>query len=87
MEMQNVNIEDKRTRQENDCILNLRTLKGISLNNFYNKYNEKLEDVFDIDILLKENKLIIEEEFLKINKEYFYLANEILIKFLGGNNE
>ena len=82
-----MNIEDKRTRQENDCILGLRTLKGINLDDFHNKYNEKLEDVFDIEELLKDNKLLIEEEFLKINKEYFYLANEILINFLGGTDE
>ena len=44
-----MNIEDKRTRQENDCILNLRTLKGININDFYNKYNEKIEDLFDIE--------------------------------------
>ena len=85
--IENIDIEDKRTRQENDCILNLRTLKGINIDDFYNKYNEKIEDVFDIDYLLKKNKLIIEEGYLKINKEYFYLANEILVTFLGGNNE
>ena len=83
----NIDVENKRTRQENDCILGLRTLIGINLNDFYIKYNEKVEKVFDIDNLLKDKKLILEEDYLRINKKYFYLANEILIKFLEGEKD
>ena len=83
----NIDVENKRTRQENDCILGLRTLIGINLNDFYIKYNEKVEKVFDIDNLLKDKKLILEEDYLRINKKYFYLANEILINFLEGEKD
>lgn len=81
-------LEDKRTRQENDCILGLRTLKGINVLEFYKKYNKTIFDVFDIKNLIEEKILILEEDYLRINKKYFYLANEIYMYFLkGGNNE
>lgn len=85
--VEDIVVEDKRTKQENDCILGLRTFKGININDFYIKYNEDIFDVFDIKELIDDHKLIIEDNYLKINKDYFYLANEILIKFLGGNDE
>jgi len=61
-------------------MLGLRKIDGINLNNFKNKYNKDLFDVYDIDNLIKEKYLIIENECLKINKEYIYLSNEILLK-------
>ena len=61
-------------------MLGLRKLKGINLTKFKNKYNKDLEDIYNINELLKDNYLIKENDYLKINKDYIYLANEILLK-------
>jgi len=76
----NSTFEDINEKMDNELMLGLRKIDGINLNNFKNKYNKDLFDVYDIDNLIKEKYLIIENECLKINKEYIYLSNEILLK-------
>jgi oxygen-independent coproporphyrinogen-3 oxidase len=75
-------LEDKDTLMSNTMILGLRKLEGVDINSFYNKYQEKIEDVFDIEKLLKDKLIIIENNYLKINPNYLYLSNEILLNFL-----
>ena len=41
-----------------------------------------IEDVFDIQELIKSGKLIDKNGFIYINKDYIYLSNEILINFV-----
>ena len=65
---------------DNELMLGLRKIKGINLLDFKNKYNKYLEEIYDIDNLLNDNYLIKEDNYLKINKEYIYLSNEILLK-------
>lgn len=72
--------EDIKEKQDNELMLGLRKLKGIDLNLFKDKYNISLEEVYDIDSLIKDNYLIREDNYLRINKEYIYLSNEILLK-------
>lgn len=74
--------ENIAERIENEIILGLRKIEGINLIDFYSKYHQKLTDIYNIDKLLKEKKLIMENNYLKINKTYLYLSNEILINFL-----
>ena len=68
---------------ENEMILGLRKLEGVNLSNFKKKYNKNVEEIFDIEKLLKEGKLIIENDHIKIPHEYLYVSNEILINFIG----
>ena len=75
--------EVKRVRMENEMILGLRMIKGVSILEFYDKYHENIFDIFNIDDLLKEGKLMIDDGFLSIRKDYLYLSNDILIYFIS----
>ena len=74
--------EDKSVRMSNDIILGLRTIKGVNLLKFENKYGVKLTDVYDINDLINTHKLIVYDGYLSINKDYIYLSNDILINFI-----
>lgn len=74
--------EDKNTTMSNEMILGLRKIQGVNEDEFYKKYNLKIEDVFDINKLLQNRLLIKEKGYLKINKDYLYLSNEILVNFI-----
>ncbi len=69
---------------ENEMILGLRKIDGVSIKNFYNRYNKNINEIFNVDYLIKEKKLIMEDGNIKINSDYLYLSNEILINFIGG---
>ena len=52
---------------------------------FKNKYDI---DILDIDVvkqLLKESKLLIANNHLKINSKYIYISNTILVNFIDLN--
>ena len=67
---------------QNEMILGLRKLDGVSKKKFYLKYGKKIEDVFDIKELLNSKKLIDDGEYIYINLDYIYLSNEILVNFI-----
>ena len=77
------NFEDEITRIENEIMLGLRKFSGINLNKFKEKYKIDLEEKYNIESLLKEKYLIKEGNNIKINKEYMYISNEIIIKILS----
>ena len=66
---------------DNEIMLGLRKLEGINLEKFENKYNKKIKSIYNIDKLLKENYLVYDNGYLKINKKYIYLSNSILLMF------
>ena len=68
---------------ENEMILGLRKLKGVSMSKFFKKYGRKIEDVFNIEDLLKSRRLLKREDYIKINEKYIYVSNDILINFIG----
>ena len=74
---------DKMRQMEYEMILGLRKLEGIDLSLFKQKYKKEVEEIFDIKKLLEEGKLIKENDKLKINEDYIYLSNDILINFVG----
>lgn len=67
---------------ENEFILGFRKINGININDFKLKYNLDLLNLNIVKKLLKENKLIINNDCIKINEEYLYTANNILIEFI-----
>ena len=75
---ENINI-----RKENDLILGLRLINGINYNLFNKKYNDNLLDKDIIKKLLSENKLKIDNEYIRCNYQYIYLLNDILVEIIG----
>ena len=72
--------EDKDIQMENEVMLGLRKFDGINLDEFKEKFNVLLEDVYDIDDLVRDGYLIKENNYLKINKKYMYISNEVIVR-------
>ena len=73
-----------KDRQEYEIILNLRIKDGIDLDEFYNKYNIKLEDIYNYFDLVKEGLLELNNNHLYINEDKWYISNSIIVKLLEG---
>ena len=65
-----------------EMILGLRLIKGINKKNFFNKYNKQVEEVFDINKLIKDSLLIDDGSNIYIPEDKIYISNEILINFV-----
>lgn len=72
----------KIDNMENELILGFRKLNGINLEDFYNKYQENMQDVFPIKPLIRNGDLIYKNGNVFINPEKLYVMNEILIKVI-----
>ena len=72
---------------ENEMILGLRKIRGVSLEKFKHKYGLDLESVFEIEEMLKGGKLIKNNGRISIACEQIYISNDILINFIGEYNE
>lgn len=83
----NKNILSKNETIENEFILGFRKFAGINKNVFKRKYDIDIEKVPIVKKLIKENRIISDDGFIRINEDYAYIANEILIEFLGVNYE
>ena len=70
----------KEEDMDNYLMLGFRLLKGISITDFYQRYQINIQEKYDIAPLLKDKELIYEDGYLKINPKYIYVMNEILIK-------
>lgn len=73
----------KQDEMTYEMILGLRKIEGVDLNHFYRKFNKQVEEVFDIIDLIETKKLIIENGYMKINSDYLYVSNDILVRFVG----
>lgn len=71
-----------KEKQENELMLGLRKIKGISLTDFFNKYEVNMQDVFPIKPLIKNKDLIYKDGYIYINPEKLYIMNEILLKLI-----
>jgi oxygen-independent coproporphyrinogen-3 oxidase len=78
---------DRKTKIENELILGFRKLKGINKENFYNKYRMNISSILSVKKLIEEGKLIDDGENVYIKEDNIYLSNEILINFIGEENE
>ena len=72
---------DLNEKTSNEFILGLRKIDGIDVNEFYKKYNIDITSIDIVKKLIKENKLILTDK-LKINPEYIYISNNILVNFI-----
>ncbi len=77
----------KRIDMENELILGLRKIKGISKKHFKDKFSSSIEDNFDIIDLVKNKMLIDDGENIYIPKDMLYVSNSILVNFIGGSND
>ena len=76
------NILSKKEIMENEVMLGFRKTEGINLEEFFNKYEVNLQDVFPIKALLKSKDLIFKDGNIFINPDKLYIMNEILLKLI-----
>ncbi|MBR4618980.1 MAG: radical SAM family heme chaperone HemW [Bacilli bacterium] len=81
--VEQLNINDKMVYE---MILGLRLDEGVSLEQFYLKYNKRITEVFNIEELIKNKYLVIEDDHLKVPFDKWYVINSILVSFLEVNN-
>ena len=67
---------------ENEIILNFRTNSGINKKDFYDKFGFDLKDRYDISDLIDKNIIIETDNNYVISEDYWYLLNEILLRFI-----
>jgi len=83
----NKNYLSKNETIENEFILGFRKINGINIDDFNSKYNLNVLEIPIVKELLEREKLIINDRNIMLNKNYLYIANEILIDFLGVDYE
>ena len=80
-EEKNINIKIEPSKYNRLTLDDLDQVKMEILHDM-NQHIKNIEDVFDIQELIKSGKLIDKNGFIYINKDYIYLSNEILINFV-----
>ena len=65
-----------------ELILGFRKTKGINMDEFFKKYNKDIKELYNVKDLINDNKLVIKDGYISINKEYLYIENEILSNFV-----
>lgn len=70
---------------ENEMILGLRKIEGVNKEKFFNKYHVHIENVFEIDKLIKDKLLIDDGGYIFIPHDKLYLQNSILVNFIKNN--
>ncbi|MFA5409048.1 MAG: radical SAM family heme chaperone HemW [Bacilli bacterium] len=80
--MLNEEVLSDRKMMENEMILGLRLLDGVNKNNFYQKYHQKMEDVFPIEQLIARGLIVEQNGMCSIPSERLFISNSILIEFL-----
>ena len=72
----------KKEEMENECILGLRKMEGISKERFLKKFHIPIEEVFPIQKLKEKQFLEEKNGYLYIPEKYLYISNEILLEFI-----
>ena len=69
---------------EEELMLGLRTMKGVSRSNFHQKFNEPVEKYYADEIanLVSRNLLVLEDDCLRLTQKGKFLGNEVFQKFL-----
>lgn len=66
----------------NEYILGFRMIKGINKKEYFLKYNKDIKEDLTILKLLKENKLMENDEYVFINPKDIYVSNNILVELI-----
>ena len=72
----------KQEIMEYEVMLGLRKMQGINLQEFFDKYDVNMQDVFPIKPLVRNKDLIYKNGYIYINPEKIYVMNEILNKMI-----
>lgn len=67
---------------ENEYILGFRKMKGISKKRFQEKYGISMKENKIIQRLLKEKRILENEEYIYVNPKDIYIMNAFLLEFL-----
>ena len=68
---------------DNEIMLGLRKIKGINVNDFYEKFGQNIQDVYPkIKDYLKSGILTFKEGYLAMNPDKVYVMNEILVTLI-----
>ncbi len=65
-----------------EMILGLRKIEGVNKREFFLKYHQNIQDVFNIDDLIEKKVFIDDGTYLSISYHYLYISNEILTRFV-----
>ncbi len=79
IEIESLSLKDK---MDYEIILGLRLEKGISKERFFKRYNTTIDKVYNYKDLLDRNVLVENDKYLYVNKDYWYVLNEILERIL-----
>ena len=76
-----VSLKEKRTER---IMLALRTAKGLNLEDFKNEFKEDIlkSRAKQIVKLKQLNMLVVEDGYLRINDDYFYVSNSIILELI-----
>ena len=79
----NFTLIGKETDMDNEIMLGLRLINGISIKRFKEKFDKDIFEVYPvIKTLIKEKELIKKKDRIFINPDRLYIMNEILIKII-----
>ena len=79
LDKERVTVKDKMFYE---VMLNLRTNSGIDKEIFKDKYKTNIDDIFNYKELISSNILEEDNRYLRVCEEYFYVLDEIILKFL-----
>lgn len=83
-QIENLSINEKI---ENEFILGFRKIDGINIDEFYSKYKIDIDKIDIVQKLLKNGKIELDNNYLKIKDKYIYVSNDILVEFMGVDYE
>lgn len=77
-------VYSKEETMFNHLMMSLRLIEGLNLKEFEHRYQQSIFDVYDqaLNKHLNLKTLVIEDDYLRCNKEAIYLLNDILLDFL-----
>lgn len=77
------NLLSKQEEMDNEIMLGLRLLKGISNTHFQEKYHLSLFEAYpNINNLLNQSLLVFNDDYLSIPEKYIYIMDSIVLKII-----
>ena len=74
---------DLKLDMENEIMLGLRTIEGVSKEKFLQKFKCDLKERYEVSYLIEKGYLVETETTYYIPFLYWYLSNEIIVRFIG----